>query len=159
MSIKYLQISPKIQWQVTMGGCLYACMLSYVWLSVTPWAAAHEAPISVGFPRQEYWNGLPFPSPGDLPMQELNSCLLHCRQILYHLRHQGSHEECGYKVVLNYGFDFSFLWWLMLLNIFSCAYSPFVCLFWRNIYSYPFNIFQLGDFLFHFWGVRIIYIL
>ena len=32
-----------------------------------PWTAAHQAPLSVGFSRQEYWSGLPFPSPGDLP--------------------------------------------------------------------------------------------
>ena len=32
----------------------------------TPWTVAHQAPLSVGFPRQEYWSGLPFPSPGDL---------------------------------------------------------------------------------------------
>ena len=35
--------------------------------SVSPWTAAHQVPLSVGFSRQEYWNGLPFPSPGDLP--------------------------------------------------------------------------------------------
>ena len=35
--------------------------------SVTPWTVAHQAPQSVEFSRQEYWNGLPFPSPGDLP--------------------------------------------------------------------------------------------
>ena len=33
----------------------------------TPWTVAHHASLSMGFPRQEYWNGLPFPSPGDLP--------------------------------------------------------------------------------------------
>ena len=31
---------------------------------VTPWTVAHQAPLSMGFPRQEYWSGLPFPSPG-----------------------------------------------------------------------------------------------
>jgi len=31
-----------------------------------PWTVAHQAPLSVGFPRQEYWSGLSFPSPGDL---------------------------------------------------------------------------------------------
>ena len=31
------------------------------------WAVACQAPLSLGFPRQEYWSGLPFPSPGDLP--------------------------------------------------------------------------------------------
>ena len=38
-----------------------------VWLFVTPWTIAHQAPLSMGFSRQEYWSGLPFPSPGDLP--------------------------------------------------------------------------------------------
>ena len=33
----------------------------------TPWTAASQAPLSMGFSRQEYWSGLPFPSPGDLP--------------------------------------------------------------------------------------------
>ena len=32
---------------------------------LTPWTVAHQAPLSMGFFRQEYWNGLPFPSPGD----------------------------------------------------------------------------------------------
>ena len=36
--------------------------LSRVWLLVTPWTAAHQAPPSLGFPRQEYWSGLPLPS-------------------------------------------------------------------------------------------------
>ena len=36
---------------------------SRVWLCVTPWMAAHQAPPSLGFSRQEYWSGLPFPSP------------------------------------------------------------------------------------------------
>ena len=34
---------------------------------VSPWIVYHQAPLSMGFPRQEYWNGWPFPSPGDLP--------------------------------------------------------------------------------------------
>ena len=60
--------------------CLFQCLgnnsyrglycaqsLSHVWLFVTPWTVAHQAPLSMGFPRQEEWSGLPFPSPGDLP--------------------------------------------------------------------------------------------
>ena len=34
---------------------------------VTPWTVAHQAPLSMEFPRQEHWSGLPFPSPGNLP--------------------------------------------------------------------------------------------
>ena len=41
--------------------------LSRVRLFVTPWTVAYQAPLSVRFSRQEYWSGLPFPSPGDLP--------------------------------------------------------------------------------------------
>ena len=40
---------------------------SHVQLFVTPWSVARQAPLSMGFSRQEYWNGLPFPSSGDLP--------------------------------------------------------------------------------------------
>ena len=57
---------------------------------MTPWTVAGQAPLSIEFSRQEYFSGLPFPSLGDLLTQELNPGLLHCRQILYHLRHQGS---------------------------------------------------------------------
>ena len=42
-------------------------LLSRVQLFVTPWTVAYQAPPSMGFSRQEYWSGLPFPSPGDLP--------------------------------------------------------------------------------------------
>ena len=41
--------------------------LSRVQLFATPWTVAYQAPPSRGFSRQEYWSGLPFPSPGDLP--------------------------------------------------------------------------------------------
>ena len=40
--------------------------LSHVQLFATPWTSACQAPLSMGFSRQEYWNGLPFPPPGDL---------------------------------------------------------------------------------------------
>ena len=43
-----------------------------------------------GFSRQEYWSGLPFPSPGIFPTQGSNPGVLHCRQTLYPLSHQGS---------------------------------------------------------------------
>ena len=46
-----------------------------------PWTVAHKGPLSMGFSRQEYWSGLPFPSLGIFPIQESNPCLLHCRQI------------------------------------------------------------------------------
>ena len=47
--------------------CARCVIHYYVPLFVTPWTGAHQAPPSVGFPRQEYWSRVPFPSPGDLP--------------------------------------------------------------------------------------------
>ena len=42
------------------------CWLSHVHFFVTPQTVANQASMSMGFPKQEYWSGLPFPSPGDL---------------------------------------------------------------------------------------------
>ena len=67
--------------------------LSCVRFFRTPWAVACQAPLPMGFPRQKYWSGLPFPLPGDLPHPGSNLHSLHplhCRQILYQLSHQGS---------------------------------------------------------------------
>ena len=41
--------------------------VSHVQLFANPWTVAYQAPLSMGFSREEYWSGLPFPSPGDLP--------------------------------------------------------------------------------------------
>ena len=46
---------------------MYAWALTHIRLFAVPWTVAHEAPLSMGFSRQEYWSGLSFPSPGDLP--------------------------------------------------------------------------------------------
>ena len=110
--------------------CVCATLLSHVQLFATLWTLACQAPLSVGFSRQEYWSRLPYLPLGDLPnagieprsptlqadslpaeppekpentgegslsllqqvfpAQELNRRLLHCRQILYQLSHQGS---------------------------------------------------------------------
>ena len=49
------------------GSAQCPCSLSHVQLFAIPWTVAHQAPLSMGFSRQEYWSGLPYPPPGDLP--------------------------------------------------------------------------------------------
>ena len=62
----------------------WCCLVTKLCLTpVTPWTVAPWAPLSLGFPRQEYWSGLPFPSPGSLPDPEIDMYLLLCRWILY----------------------------------------------------------------------------
>ena len=56
--------------------CLAACALSRVRLSAIPWTVLCQAPLSMGFSRQEYWHGLPFPSPGDLSNSEIETLSL-----------------------------------------------------------------------------------
>ena len=54
-----------------MHACMHSQLLSRVQLFGTPWTVAHQAPLSMGFSRQEYWSALPFPPPGDLPDPEI----------------------------------------------------------------------------------------
>ena len=61
------------------------CVLSCIQLFVIPWTVAHQFPFSMAFSRQEYWNGFPFPTAGDLPNSRDQSCVS-CigKWILYH---------------------------------------------------------------------------
>ena len=63
--------------------------LSHIRLFAIPWTVVYQASLSMGFSRQVYWSGLPFPSPEDLPDPGIEPSLLHCRQTLYPLSHQG----------------------------------------------------------------------
>ena len=63
-----------VNFRLVAASCSFRCCcfvavqsLSRVLLFATPWTVAHQAPLSVGFPRLEYWSGLPFLTPQDLP--------------------------------------------------------------------------------------------
>ena len=56
-----------IKFQVITNSCTHAQLLSCVRLFVNAWTVALQVPLSMEFSRQEYWSGLPFPSPEDLP--------------------------------------------------------------------------------------------
>ena len=61
-----------------------ACVLShfsYIWFCVTLWTVVPQVPLSMGFSRQEYWSGLPCPSPGDLPNPEIKLWALYTSTI------------------------------------------------------------------------------
>ena len=67
-------------------------LLTWVQLFATPWTVARQALLSMGFPRQEHWSGLPFPSPGDLldPGIEPVRVFKHWEASSLPLSHQGS---------------------------------------------------------------------
>ena len=75
------------------NSCVCGQSLSRVWLFVTPWTVVRQAPLSMGFSRQEHSSGLPRPPRGICPRLCV-SCL--GRWILYHSRHLGTPHSCLY---------------------------------------------------------------
>ena len=74
ISGKILKIvkSKMTEWTLTTHHCaMCVCSLSCVWLFAAPWTVTRKVPLSMGFSRQESWNGLPFPTPGDLLNPEI----------------------------------------------------------------------------------------
>ena len=92
----------------------YATILNHfslVRLCATPWTVACQAPLSMGFSRQEYWSGLPYLLQGIFSAQVLNPGLPHFRKILYCLSHREAQFyplDQSYKVV---SFSFKGLHW------------------------------------------------
>ena len=77
--------------------CVHVCSLQSL---VTPWTGACQAPVSMKFPRQEYWSGLVFPSPGDLqdPRIKPTSPALQADSLpLYHLASPMSNNYTFYE--------------------------------------------------------------
>ena len=101
---------------------------------VTPRIVAHQAPLSMGNPNQDYWSGLPFPSPEDLPdpgikPRSLAGSLLYCRQFRYQLSHQGSLYMCIYLHICIYTSIFIYVYTHIYTNTNPCIHTlPFVVL-------------------------------
>ena len=97
-----ISISSALKWKVKVKS------LSHVWLFVTPWTAAYQAPPSMGFSRQEYWSGVPLPSPKLA-------------------------EKSGF--ILNAFFSFNLIKLLKLLLFYSFIYDLFSvqCILWAGV--------------------------
>ena len=85
---------------------MFCAELSHVRLFVTPWSQsrpiAHQVPLSMGFPRQEYWRGLPFTSPGNLPNPGIEtepSRLLHWQVDSLPLHHLPGSRHTVYTIL------------------------------------------------------------
>ena len=89
---------------------------------VTPWTVAHQAPLSMGFPRKEYWSELPFPSPADLPDPGIEPALPAWQVDSLPLRHQESPTSPGQPLIY-----FLTLWICLsghFIQMESCMCSP-----------------------------------
>ena len=92
----HLTIKQQLEIHLELPDCYLPCILnaqsfSCVQLFATPWTVAHQAPLSMGFSRQEYWSGLPFPPPEDLPdlgIKPVSPALLHQQVASLPLSHQ-----------------------------------------------------------------------
>ena len=83
---------------------------SCIWLFVTPWTLARQAPLSMGFLRQEYWSGDHPLLQGSSQPRERTGFFLHCRQILHPLSHQGRIKQTNY--LWNFFFQEQLKYWL-----------------------------------------------
>ena len=84
-----------------------------------PWTVPCQAPLPMEFSRQEYWNGVPFPTPGDLPNPRVEAASLMSpgigRQVLYHWHHLGSSLHVQ-QIVKEF--------WLIFLKLLDTSYFP-----------------------------------
>jgi len=84
---------PRVQWQQPLTWtvhCYCCCLVAKLCPTLAmPWTVALQAPLSMEFPRQEYWNGLLFPSPGDLPDPGIKPTSQHWQAVSLPLSFQG----------------------------------------------------------------------
>ena len=73
----------------------------------TPWTLTHQSPQSMGFPRQVFWSGLPFPFPGDLPNWGIEQYVLHWQADSLPLSHLGSPSHIHAHICISCWFCFS----------------------------------------------------
>ena len=120
--------APRFQLVLSLFGQCMLCALSHVQLFATPWTVAQQAPLSTEFSRQEYWSGLPFLSPGDLPEPGIKpvSPALKVDSLL--LSHQGN---INLPYILHLMLNF-------LNTYFKCLLSIKPCVYIGNIKNYSF---------------------
>ena len=125
--------------------CVCVCVSRSVMSnSAVSWTVACQAPLSMEFSRQEYWQGWPFSSPGDLPNPGIKpKSLAFFRQIFYHLSPQG--HPCKILSYLKYHLSKAVLEWFQT-HTFTCFFffkSIFIILF--KFLLVICNIFKLTD--------------
>ena len=112
MNTLYSYTKCTLSWKVHeyMLGCF-----SHVWLFVTPWTVARQAPLSMEFSGQEYWSGLSCLPPGDLPDLGIKPCLLYWQAGSLPLVPPGKPKSYNSSSLLSQPFIFvslSIFWWL-----------------------------------------------
>ena len=117
--------------------CVRAQLLSHVWLFATPWTVATQAPLSMGFSRQEYWSGLPFPHPGDLPEYITSVLVWSGCYNQNHMLHDLINRDLP-LVVLEAENPSSTFWPIRFLLVYLLAYhqplSCWVFTWWKNLW-------------------------
>ena len=132
--------------KVSREGC--CCLVAKLCptLLPSPWTVAHQAPLSMGFPRQEYWSGLPFPFPGDLPDPGFKPASLVLAGRFF------STEPPGTPLVGGHFLAFSNFWQL-LVSLGLWQHNSYLCLYLHM--AFPHSLF-LGVFFFFSFVVQLI---
>ena len=112
-------------------------LFSRVRLFATPWTVACQTPLSMGFSRQEYWSGLPFPSPGDLPEPGIEPRFLALQADSLPTELQRKPRLFSVSTFINY---FSWIFYITCCSFWASALPASLCTFmlWRWLLSFNF---------------------
>ena len=128
--------------------------LSRVWLLATPWTAAHQAPLSMGLSRREYWSGVPLPSPRYIHKKDQNQkqskvvnskAWTHSCELENGEQRHFSCQFIQFSFLHIYFYLFIWLYWVLVVagRIFSCSMWNLVP--WPGIEPFPAPHFSIGS--------------
>ena len=129
--------------------CVYYSR-SCVHFFVTSWTIAHQAPLSMGFSRREYWSGLPFPSPGDLPDPGIKPASLASPALACSLLSEPPGKPSTHVFLLNFFFcgniEVLLSWQISVMQYIVVNYSHHVTHYILRPYlSYNYNLYPCID--------------
>ena len=126
-TLEWVAISFSSAWKRKVKGKL----LSHVWLLATPWTTAYQAPPSMGFSRQEYWNGVPLPSPNCCRLCLLIKSIGHNVIVWHNVESEeifnlvlSYREICHYLILIIYNVHIYSIWWFSNMNTHSFSLFP-----------------------------------
>ena len=118
--------------------CYCCCLLTklYLTLFATPWTVAPQAPLSMGFPRQEYWSGLPFSFLGDLHDPRIESISSALQADSLPLSHQASSFNYLASQIINFIYIYKYVNMNLNIWVYTCINTYYLRIKWLKIAIY-----------------------
>ena len=115
--------------------CVYVCVLNHVQLFVTPWTVSCQVPLSMGFFRQEYWSGVPFPSPEDLSDSGIKLTFPASPALAGRFLTTQPSGKLGKKLILEWIYQLVRIWGTLWFIYIYIIYILYICMMMLYIYD------------------------